>query len=277
VDHRERNLNEKLRQGIAVGVLDGKAAIVTGSGQGIGKAVALRLSTEGAFVCVADLSLANAHAVVDQIQAMGGTSMAECVDVRNRSAARNMVESFVKTAGGLDILVNSAGVARIGPFLEIDQGYWDNIFDVNCKGTLWCSQAAAAVMISQGRGGKIINIASQSGRRGEEFGLAYCASKAAVISLTQSMALALAHYSINVNAVGPGIIDTPMWDDIDMQAATLFRQPAGEAKRKAVASVPLARIGRPEDVAGAAVFLASADGDYITQQCISVDGGIWPS
>jgi NAD(P)-dependent dehydrogenase (short-subunit alcohol dehydrogenase family) len=190
---------------------------------------------------------------------------------------QRMVEGFAKTAGGLDILVNSAGVIRIGPFLEIDDEYWDHMFDVNCKGTLWCSQAAATIMISQGRGGRIINIASQSGRRGEELGLAYCASKAAVISLTQSMALALARYSINVNALGPGIIDTPMWDNIDARAASLLGQPVGEAKRKAVAAVPLARMGRPEDVAGAAAFLASSDGDYITQQCISIDGGIWPS
>jgi NAD(P)-dependent dehydrogenase (short-subunit alcohol dehydrogenase family) len=188
-----------------------------------------------------------------------------------------MVEGFAKRAGGFDILVNSAGVIRIGPFLEIDDEYWDHMFDVDCKRTLWCSQAAATILISQGRGGRIINIASQSGRRGEELGLAYCASKAAVISLTQSMALALARYSINVNALGPGIIDTPMWDNIDARAASLLGQPVGEAKRKAVAAVPLARMGRPEDVAGAAAFLASSDGDYITQQCISVDGGIWPS
>ena len=135
----------------------------------------------------------------------------------------------------------------------------------------------AAVMIAQGRGGRIINIASDSGRRGEEFGLVYCASKASVISMTQSMALVLARYSITVNALAPGIIETPMWDDIDAQAARHLGEPVGEAKRRAVAGIPIGRIGQPDDVAAAAAFFASADADYVTQQCLNVDGGNWPS
>jgi D-sorbitol dehydrogenase (acceptor) len=151
------------------------------------------------------------------------------------------------------------------------------MFDINCKGLLWCSQAAARQMIQQGRGGKIINLASQAGRRGEALVLAYCASKACVISMTQSMALALAEYKINVNAIAPGIVDTPFWEEVDRQFAKLLNMEIGEPKRKFSAMIPLGRIEQPEDVAGVAAFLASADADYMTQQCINVDGGNWPS
>lgn len=148
---------------------------------------------------------------------------------------------------------------------------------MNCKGMLWCCQAVANEMITVGRGGKIVNIASQAGRRGEANGLVYCASKAAVISMTQSMALSLAPHNINVNAIAPGIIATPMWDKIDLILSAQMGHAVGEARAQAVSKVPMARIGLPDDVAGAAVFLASSDGDYITQQCINVDGGNWPS
>jgi len=168
-------------------------------------------------------------------------------------------------------------VIRITPLLEITDEEWDFVFDVNCKGVLWCAQAAATRMIEQGRGGKIINAASQAGRRGEAWVLTYCASKAAVISMTQSMALALAPHRINVNAIAPGIVDTPLWVDNDKRFAELMNLPVGEPKRRFVQTIPLGRIEQPEDVAGAAVFLASADADYITQQCLNVDGGNWPS
>ena len=151
------------------------------------------------------------------------------------------------------------------------------MFDINCKGLLWCSQAAARVMIEQGRGGKIINLASQAGRRGEALVLAYCASKACVISMNQSIALALAPHKINVNAIAPGIVDTPFWDEVDKQFAKLLNMEIGEPKRTFTQAIPLGRIEQPEDVTGAAVFLASAESDYITQQCLNVDGGNWPS
>jgi NAD(P)-dependent dehydrogenase (short-subunit alcohol dehydrogenase family) len=260
-----------------MGILQGKNAIVTGAGQGIGRAIALRFGAEGAVVGVADIAGDNAHAVADEILLGGGAAVPLAVDVRDRRAAADMVDKFATASGGVDILVNAAGVIRVRRLLEITEADWDAVIDVNCKGTLWCSQAAAATMVAQGRGGKIVNIASQSGRRGEKHGLVYCASKASVISMTQSMALALAPHSITVNALAPGIIDTPMWEDIDSQAAALLGLPLGEAKRKAVAQIPIGRIGRPQDVAAAAVFLASADADYVTQQCLNVDGGNWPS
>src|SRR5687768_7955577 len=150
------------------------------------------------------------------------------------------------------------------------------MFDINCKGLLWCSQAAARQMIEQGRGGKIINLASQAGRRGEALVLAYCASKACVISMTQSMALALAPHKINVNGIAPGIVDTPFWVEVDKQFAKLFGWEIGEPKRKFVESIPLGRIEQPEDVTGTAIFLASTESDYMTQQTLNVDGGNWP-
>jgi NAD(P)-dependent dehydrogenase (short-subunit alcohol dehydrogenase family) len=260
-----------------LGILDHKRAIVTGAGQGIGRGIAVRFAAEGATVGVADMSTDNAWAVAREIEAAGGTATALVVDVRDRTAVEQAIFDFAGPRSELDILVNSAGVIQTQRFLEIDAACWDYVMDVNCKGTLWCSQAAATAMIRQGRGGRIVNISSQSGRRGEAGSLVYCASKASIISMTQSMALALAAHAITVNALAPGIVDTPMWDDIDRQATQARGELIGEAKRRAVSTIPVGRIGRPEDVAGAALFLASGDGEYVTQQCLNVDGGNWPS
>ncbi len=256
--------------------LEGKVAAITGAGSGMGKAIAQAYAREGAKVVVADLNLESAQKVADEISA-GGEAIAIQTDVRDQAQAQAMVDAAVASFGGLDILVNNAGVGKIIPFLETTNEDWDFMFDVNCKGLLWYSQAAARQMIEQGRGGKIINLASQAGRRGEALVLAYCASKACVISMTQSMALALAEHKINVNAIAPGIVDTPFWAEVDRQFARLMNLPEGEPKRRATATIPLGRIEQPEDVAGVAAFLASSDADYITQQCINVDGGNWPS
>jgi NAD(P)-dependent dehydrogenase (short-subunit alcohol dehydrogenase family) len=191
--------------------LEGKVAAITGAGSGMGKAIAQAYAREGAKVVVADLNRAAAEQVADDIGGAGGEAIAVQVDVRDQAQAQAMVDAAVEFFGGLDILVNNAGVGKIIPFLETTNEDWDFMFDVNCKGMLWCSQAAARQMIAQGRGGKIINLASQAGRRGEALVLAYCASKACVISITQSMALALAEHKINVNGIAPGIVDTPFW------------------------------------------------------------------
>ena len=257
--------------------LPGKVAIVTGAGQGMGRAIAVRYAQEGASVVVADLSQDTSRATADAIGQAGGTAITVRVDVRDREQVQAMVDAAVAAFGGVDILVNNAGVGKIIPFLETTEEDWDFMFDVNCKGLLWCSQAVARQMIAQGRGGKIVNLASQAGRRGEALVLAYCASKACVISMNQSMALALAEHKINVNAIAPGIVDTPFWEEVDKQFAALLNLPVGEPKRRAVATIPLGRIEQPEDVTGAAVFLASSDADYITMQCLNVDGGNWPS
>lgn len=257
--------------------LDGKVAIVTGGAQGMGRAICLRYAREGARVVVADRNLDGAEAVAREIAEAGGEAVAVAVDVRDQDQVQRMVDIAVELFGGVDILVNNAGVGRIIPFLETTEADWNLIFDVNCKGLLWCSQAVARQMIAQGQGGKIVNLASQAGRRGEALVLAYCASKACVISMTQSIALALAPHRINVNAMAPGIVDTPFWDEVDKQFAALLDMDVGEPKRTFVASIPLGRIEQPEDVTGAAVFLASTDADYITQQTLNVDGGNWPS
>ena len=257
--------------------LEGKVAIVTGGAQGIGRASAMRFASEGAKVAVADLQEAGARTVAEEISQAGGEAIGMAVDVRNRDQAQAVVDETVARFGGVDILMNNAGVIKITPFLEIEEEEWDLLFNVNCKGLLWFAKAAARQMIEQGRGGKIINVASQAGRRGEALVLTYCASKAAVISMTQSMALALAPHKINVNAIAPGIVDTPLWESNDRRFAELLGMEVGEPKRTFVATIPLGRIEQPEDVAGMAAFLASPDSDYITQQCYNVDGGNWPS
>ncbi len=257
--------------------LERKVAIVTGGAQGMGRAIALRYAQEGARVVIGDLKQVDGQKVVDEITAQNGQAIAVMVDVRDQQQVQAMIDTAVKEFGGLDILVNNAGVGRIIPFLETTEQDWNFMFDINCKGLLWCSQAAARVMIKQGRGGKIVNMASQAGRRGEAYVLAYCASKACVISMTQSMALALAEHKINVNALAPGVVDTPFWEEVDKQFAKIMNVPVGEPRRRAITSIPLGRIEQPEDVTGLAVFLASNESDYITQQCINVDGGNWPS
>ncbi|HKG26743.1 MAG TPA: L-iditol 2-dehydrogenase [Thermomicrobiales bacterium] len=257
--------------------LANKVAIVTGGAQGIGRAISLRFAQEGARVAVADLRQEGAQQVADEIGGAGGQAVAVAVDVADQQQVQGMVDETVARFGGVDVLVNNAGVIRITPFLEITEEEWDSVFSVNCKGLLWCAQAAARQMVAQGRGGKIINLASQAGRRGEALVLTYCASKACVISMTQSMALALAPHKINVNAIAPGIVDTPLWEWNDRRFAELLGWEIGEPKRRFTEQIPLGRIEQPEDVAGAALFLASADADYITQQTLNVDGGNWPS
>jgi len=257
--------------------LEGKVAIITGGGSGIGRGICLRYAQEGARVVVADLNAGAASAVADEITSSDGEAISVSVDVRRQDQVQVLVDRAVESFGGVDILVNNAGVGKIIPFFETTEADWDLMFDVNCKGLLWCSQAVAKQMIEQGRGGKIINLASQAGRRGEALVLAYCASKASVISMNQSMGLALAPHKINVNAIAPGIVDTPFWDEVDKQFAKLLNMEIGEPKRTFTQSIPLGRIEQPDDVAGAAVFLASSDADYITQQCLNVDGGNWPS
>jgi D-sorbitol dehydrogenase (acceptor) len=253
--------------------LNGKVAIVTGGAQGIGRAIALSYAREGASVVICDLKEEGAQKVVKEITTRNGRATAVVADVRNRGQVEAMINTALSEFGGLDILVNNAGVCRIVPFLETTEEDWDFMFDINCKALLWCSQAAARVMIEQGRGGKIINIASVAGRHGEPYELVYCASKASVISMTQSMALALAKYKINVNAIAPGVVDTNLWVENDKQFARILDEPIGEPKRRVTSKIPLGRIEQPEDVAGVAVFLASSEADYMTQQCINIDGG----
>ncbi|WP_207483853.1 L-iditol 2-dehydrogenase [Arenibaculum pallidiluteum] len=251
-----------------------RVALVTGGARGIGAAICRRYAAEGARVAVADVLEADAAALASEI---GGGAFGLRLDVTQRASIDEAVSRTVATAGGIDILVNGAGIFDMAPLLEITEESFDRQFAVNVKGLLFTLQAVAAHMVERGRGGKIINFASQAGRRGEALVAVYCASKAAVISITQSAGLALIRHGINVNGIAPGVVDTPMWDHVDALFARYEGLPIGEKKRQVGASVPYGRMGTPEDMVGAAVFLASADADYIVAQTLNVDGGNWMS
>jgi meso-butanediol dehydrogenase/(S,S)-butanediol dehydrogenase/diacetyl reductase len=259
--------------------LDGKVAIVTGGGRGIGRAIALRLAREGAAVLVADLGTDAADEVVDEIAGSGGRAASHAVDVRRAAQVDAMTEAAVRTFGGLDVLVNNAGIGAIARLLETSEATWDDLMDVNAKGTLLCSQSAARLMIAQGRGGRIVNNASGAGKiapgRDTPLG-AYAASKHAVVALTKQLGLELAEHQILVNCVCAGIVDTPMWDLIDREVAAILGVPEGEVKAGAVAAIPLGRIEQPEDVAAFVAYLCSDDAAYITAQALNVCGGMLP-
>jgi D-sorbitol dehydrogenase (acceptor) len=254
--------------------LSDKVAIVTGGARGIGRAICEGYAAEGARVVVADLDLAEAERTA---AACGGGAFAVPLDVTRQDSIDAVVDKVVASAGGIDILVNNAAVFDLAPILEVTRESFDRVFDVNVKGLLFTLQAVARRMVEQGRGGKIINMASQAGRRGEPLVSVYCASKAAVISLTQSAGLALIRHGINVNGISPGVVDTPMWDEVDRLFARYENRPLGEKKRLVGEAVPFGRMGRPEDHVGAAIFLASADSDYVVAQTLNVDGGNWMS
>jgi len=254
--------------------LENKVAVVTGGARGIGRAICARYALEGAKVAVADLDSIEAQATA---KALGANTFAVQVDVTRQDSIDQMVARVVEIAGGIDILVNNAGFFDMAPLLEITPQSYDKVFAINVKGLLFTLQAVARQMIKQGRGGKIINLASQAGRRGEALATVYCASKAAVISITQSAGLALIRERINVNGISPGVVDTPMWDKVDALFAQFEHRQIGEKKRLVGEAVPFGRMGTPDDLVGAAVFLASDDGDYVVSQTLNVDGGNWMS
>jgi acetoin reductase-like protein len=254
--------------------LKDKVALVTGGGRGIGAAIAERYVAEGARVAIADISLAQAE---DTAARHGDNAIAIALDVTKTASIESAVEAVVKRWGGVDIVVNNAGIFDMAPIVEVTETSYDKIFAVNVKGLFFTLQAVAKRMIAQGRGGKIINMASQAGRRGEALVAIYCASKAAVISLTQSAGLDLIKHGINVNGISPGVVDTPMWAEVDALFAKYEHRPIGEKKRLVGEAVPFGRMGLPGDHAGAAVFLASSESDYIVAQTLNVDGGNWLS
>ena len=259
--------------------LDGQVAIVTGAGRGIGRAIARRLAQEGASVAVSDLDVENAAGVADEITAAGGKAISFRTDVSRKADADRVVEDTVAHFGRLDILVNNAGIGAIVSLLETEESTWDALMNVNAKGVLLCSQAAARQMIAQGDGGRIINNASGAGKMapGKDIPLgAYAASKHAVVAITKQMGLELSPHGILVNCVCAGIVDTPMWDLIDREVAKLQGVPVGSVKAGAVASIPVGRIEQPEDVANMFAFLASEDANYLTAQTYNICGGILP-
>ncbi len=268
-----------------VETLVGKIAIVTGAGQGIGKETALRLSREGATVVVAEFNPDTANSVAEEIKSAGGQALAYPIDIGDTPAVREMVGRVVERFGLLDILVNNAGVNNVLPFLEMTESVWDHLMRVNLRGTFFCLQAGALQMVRQapeqvraaGKAdacyGKIVNLASISGQAGRPLASHYAASKAAIINITQSAALALAPYGVNVNAVAPGIVSTPMWDQLDRQYGAISGSAPGEPMAAFVDKVPLKRPASPQDVANAIYFLCSPAADNITGHTLNVDGG----
>ncbi|MFG5383552.1 L-iditol 2-dehydrogenase [Yoonia sp. R2-816] len=251
--------------------LDGKVALVTGGARGIGRAVCEAYANAGAKVAVADLLQDDANATAT---AIGGMSVA--MDVTDLSSISGGVASVAETWGGIDILVNNAGIFNMASIDRITPDDFRRQYDVNVAGTIFAIQAVVPSMKKRG-GGAIINFASQAGRRGEPNITVYCSTKAAVISVTQSLALELAGANIRVNAIAPGVIDTPMWDIVDAQFAEYENKPQGQKKREVGEAVPLGRMGDPRDVADPCVFLASDEARYITAQTLNVDGGNWMS
>jgi len=242
--------------------LAGKVALVTGGGQGIGRALSLALAKAGADVAVADILLTPAQQVSAEIEALGRRSLAIYVDVTQPASVQAMVETCQQGLGGLDILVNNAGIFPIKPVTAITEEEWDRVMAVNLKGTFLCSQAALGLMRRAG-GGRIINVASVSGLVGAVGLTHYAASKAGVIGFTKALAREVAPLGITVNAIAPGIIETET-------TRQTFPEGALQAYQ---AQVPLRRLGQPEDLTGLVVFLASPAAAYITGQVYAVDGG----
>ncbi|MBB3996690.1 L-iditol 2-dehydrogenase [Aureimonas pseudogalii] len=254
--------------------LDGKTALVTGGARGIGLGFAQAFVREGARVVLADVDLARAQAAAE---AIGPAASAVRLDVTDLAAIETVVAEVDAHQGGIDILVNNAAIFDMAPITDITPESYERVFSVNLRGPLFVMKAVSNAMIARGRGGKIINMASQAGRRGEALVLLYCASKAAIISATQSAALGLVKHGIQVNAIAPGVVDGEHWDQVDAAFAKWEGLAPGEKKEAVAKAVPIGRFARPEDIAGLAVFLASADSDYILAQTYNVDGGNWMS
>ncbi len=242
--------------------LAGKTCVVTGANGGIGAAIAEHFAALGAHVLTTDVGdsfagdCETSHAAFDLMADDGLQAACDWI-----------------TAAQPDVLVNNAALFDMGSVLDADLAQYDRLFSVNVRAMYALMQAAAKAMVAKGQGGSIINLASQAGHRGEALVAHYCATKAAVISYTQSAALALAPHKVRVNAISPGVIDTPMWKTVDGLFAKFEGKEIGQKKREVGEAVPLGYMGAPRDVARVAVFLASAQSDYITAQTLSVDGG----
>ncbi|MXX47123.1 MAG: SDR family oxidoreductase [Chloroflexi bacterium] len=256
------------------GRLSGKTCAVTGAASGIGRAIAVRLASDGAHVAAIDLNLAGALLVTEQIEAAGGAASAWESDVSQRASVRSTLEAIVQATGGLDVIFNNAGIAEIRPFMEVGEEHWNRLMTVNGLGVLICMQEAGRLMIEQGHG-KMINTASIAGKEGYDIQPHYSATKFSVVALTQAGARAFAPHGITVNAICPGIVETQLWEglDEDFMRFGITERP-GEGMERFSERILLGRTATPEDMAGPAAFLASSDSDYITGQSLMVDGGM---
>ena len=254
--------------------LAGKSALITGAARGIGLAFAKAYVAEGARVAIGDIDIDRARIAATQI---GNSAIAVQMDVTDQSGIDAGVKETVKAFGQIDILINNAAIFTAAPVAEITRQDYQRVFDINVSGTLFTMQAVANHMIKRGIKGRIINMASQAGRRGESLVSVYCASKAAVISLTQSAGLNLIQHGINVNAISPGVVDGEHWDGVDAFFAKYEGKSPGQKKKEVAAAVPFGRMGTADDLTGMAVFLASDGASYVVAQTYNVDGGNWMS
>lgn len=254
--------------------LAGKTALITGAARGIGLAFAQAYVAEGAQVAIADIDFARAQSAAAEI---GPAALAVALDVTSQTSIDAAIDQTIAQFGQIDILINNAAIFTAAPIIEIERSDYRRVFDINVAGTLFMMQAVARHMIAKGIKGRIINMASQAGRRGESLVAVYCASKAAVISLTQSAGLNLIPYGINVNAIAPGVVDGEHWDGVDAFFAKHEGKAPGQKKKEVGAAVPLGRMATAADLTGMAVFLASDEAGYIVAQTYNVDGGNWMS
>lgn len=254
--------------------LNDKTALITGAARGIGLAFAQAYVREGARVAIADIDIKQAREAAARI---GDAAIAVEMDVSRQSSIDAAVRETIEQFGQIDILINNAARFTAAPLLEVERSEFDSIFNINVAGTLFTMQAVASHMIERGKGGKIINMSSQAGRRGEALVSVYCASKAAVISLTQSAGLSLIKHEINVNAIAPGVVDGEHWDEVDAFFAKYEGKKPGQKKKEVGDAVPYGRMGVAEDLVGMAIFLASSESNYVVAQTYNVDGGQWMS
>lgn len=252
--------------------LKDQVAVITGGGSGIGAAIARQFAREGAAVAVGDVRAPAAEEVAAEIRRAGGRAQAFEMDVTRRDSIEQAAEAVERQVGPITAWVNSAGISRIVPLLECTEATWDLTLDVNLKGTFLCCQAAVRRMLPRKRGA-IINLSSQSGKVGASAYAAYCASKFGVIGLTQSVAVEFAPHGIRVNALCPGIVPTPMWEQQTLDYARKRGMKPEEVRPYLLSKIPLGRVCEPEEVARAAVFLASDDASYIVGQSINLTGG----
>jgi meso-butanediol dehydrogenase/(S,S)-butanediol dehydrogenase/diacetyl reductase len=252
-----------------------KVVIVTGSCRGIGAGIARELASQGAKVVIADLNAEAAQAVVSSIHAEGGQAHAVSVDVSERSSVKVLIAEAVARFGRLDVMFNNAGISQTCRFLDVTEGDFNRIMKINGLGVLIGTQEAARQMIAQGTGGKIVNTASIAGKQGYPLFAHYCASKFAVVAITQAAARALAEHSITVNCFAPGVVATELWQQLDREFMEhgLTSKP-DQAINEFSQSILLGRVSVPKDITGVTTFLASASSDYITGQTIMVDGGM---
>lgn len=253
--------------------LQGRHALLTGAGGGIGLAVAAAYLREGARCTVVDLAERPSEGAQALAAQHDGQLHYVAADVTKRADIDHLLSAARAAHGPIEILFNNAAVFDMAPLLDSDEAMYERLFAVNVKGMFFTMQAVLAQMVAGCIRGAVVNLASQAGRRGEALVSHYCATKAAVISYTQSAALAMAPHRIRVNAIAPGVIDTPMWQHVDALFARYEGLQPGEKKVAVGKAVPLGYMGAPEDIAGAAVFLASDEASYITAQTLNVDGG----